>query len=101
MEMKQQGTVCVKVGNFNFEFSNTTKKHSPRPIQQKRNEERKASFERKKNLINASDEKKKMLSVEVQTQITSVRDVDSDIEEVFSYSEAETGLTEAVGNVSV
>ena len=83
MEMKQQGTVCVKVGNFNFEFSNTAKKHSPSPIQQKRNEERKASFERKKNLINASDEKKKMLSVEVQTQVTSVRDVDSEIEEVF------------------
>ena len=25
MEMKQQGTVCVKVRNFNFEFSNTAK----------------------------------------------------------------------------
>ena len=81
IKSQQKGSIKINVGNFSFEFSNEVqvpKKYSP--SQQKRNDERRASFEKKKF---GTFNEKRTSSVDIEIQTREKNSVDSESQTDF------------------
>ena len=97
IQSQQKGTIRINIGNFNFEFSNevpvVSRKYSP--SQQKRNDERRASFETKKIFSNIGTcKERKTSSVGTETQ-TGINSVDNESQTVHPFSTRTDIIVEA------